>query len=185
MLGLWGLFIIYFILTPLTLYSVYYILDYQHGASLQSSGVSKICDMVTNLSNIEWLKSIACIKTTIFFKGYYATLVPACIAGAAIYLLLILNLTTRMDVKKRIKSLIFLIITFLIINIIRITLFANIYATKGFDFFEITHRATWYFGSTVLVVLLWLLNIFIFNIREIPIYSEIRSLIKKIKLLTS
>ncbi len=179
-LGIGGLFLIYLIITPLTLYPVYFFLNLQHGAILQSSGISSACDITTSLQ-LNFISSISCVKTTIYFRGYYATLVPACIAGAAVYLLLILNLTTQMNVSKRLKSISFLIFSFLLINITRIIIFANIYTSKGFDFFDIAHRTTWYFGSTVLVVLIWFSNILIFKIKEIPIYSEIKSAFSHLK----
>lgn len=181
-LGIAGLFFIYLIVTPLTLYPVYFFLDLQHGASLQSSGTSRTCDIATNFLSLDPIVSLACIKTTIYFKGYYATLVPACIAGSAFYLLLILNLTTLMDRKKRIKSIFFLLGSFLLLNVIRIIIFANIYVSKGFDFFDVAHRATWYFGSTVLVILLWFVNVYLFKIKSVPIYSEIKNLFSEIKL---
>src|SRR3989344_5358557 len=54
----------------------------------------------------------------IAFKGEYIGIVRACLAGAAYYLLLILNLSTPMNTTKRAKSLVFLLISFLIINIL-------------------------------------------------------------------
>jgi hypothetical protein len=60
------------------------------------------------------------IGNVIFIKGYYAEIINACIAGAAYYFLLILNLSTPMEISKRIKSLVFMFLTFLIINILRI-----------------------------------------------------------------
>ncbi len=180
-LGIGSLFLIYLIVTPLTIYPVYFLLNLQHGATLQSSSISRVCEIATSLQS-EFISTIACIDTTIHFKKYYATLVPACLAGAGFYLLLILNLTTQMNLKKRLKSILFLIFSFLFINIIRIIIFANIYASKGFDIFNIAHRTTWYFGSTILVALIWFSNILIFKIKEIPIYSEIKFILSLTKI---
>ena len=174
-LGLGGLFFIYLILTPLTVYSVLWILNIQHGASLFSSESSKLCSIVT--STFPFLKSLACINTTIFFKGYYASIIPACVAGSAYYLLLILNLTTQMGKKQRVKSGLFILISFFILNILRIVIFANIYINQGFDFFTIVHKATWYFGSTLLVLIIWFSNVYLFKIKNIPVYTEVKNLI--------
>ena len=179
-LGLGGLFLIYLIATPLTIYPVLNILDAQYGANLISSSTTKVCDTATSM--LPFLSSLACIKTTIFFKGYYASIIPACIAGSAYYLLLILNLTTPMEKKKRVKSLFFILISFLILNILRIVIFANIYANKGFDFFAIAHTATWYFGSTILVLLIWFGNVLKFKIHNIPVYTDVKSIARLIKL---
>ncbi|MSS74474.1 pacearchaeosortase [Candidatus Pacearchaeota archaeon] len=174
-LGLGSLFIIYLIVAPLTVYSVLGILNLQHGASLFSSDNTKICDITTNSFPI--LKNISCINTTIFFKGYYASIISACVAGSAYYLLLILNLTTQMGKKQRVKSLLFILISFFILNILRIVVFANIYVNQWFDFFTIVHKATWYFGSTILVALIWFSNIYLFKIKNIPVYTEVKNLI--------
>ncbi len=150
-----NLYIFYKIFTPLTVYPVYFILNSLYNAILLEGN-------------------------TIFFKGYYAAIVPACIAGAAYYLLLILNLTTPMKLKKRIKSLIFIITIFLILNIIRIIVFASLFSI-GYKYFDLTHKLTWYIGSTILVVFIWFSNVWLFKIKEIPIYTEFKSIFLDIK----
>src|SRR3989344_34022 len=55
---------------------------------------------------------------TIQFNNIYAEITTACVASAAYFFLLILNLTTPIDLKKRISSLAFLFLSFLILNII-------------------------------------------------------------------
>ena len=139
--------------------------------------ITKSCDLFMKANLSELIINFVCIKTTIFFKGYFASIVPACIAGAAYYLLLILNLTTPMDKKKRAYSLIFLMLSFLGLNILRIIIFASIFASKGFELFNFTHVTAWYFGSTVMVVLIWFLNALLFKINNVPIYTDIKMLI--------
>jgi len=153
-LGLGNLFLFYFIFTPLTIYPSFLIMDIFYEASL--------------------------FQNTIIFSGYEANIIPACIAGSAYYLLLILNLATPMSPLKRIKSISFLLGLFLVINIARIVLFASIFASK-YEIFDIAHSASWYFGSTILVILLWFSNVYLFNIKSIPIYTDIKSIINQIK----
>lgn len=119
------------------------------------------------------------VDNVIFIKDYYAKIVPACVAGAAYYLLLILNLATPMNLKKRLGNLVYIIGLFLILNIIRITVFVSLW-TSGFEYFDLTHELTWYFGSTVLVVLIWFSSIFLFKIKDFPAYSDIKYLVKSI-----
>jgi hypothetical protein len=107
--------------------------------------------------------------------GDQILLVEACIAGAAYFFLLILNLSTPMRLKKRYMSLIFLIFGFLIANILRIAVFSILYLEK-FVYFDFAHASVWYFGSTLFVVALWFINVKIFKIEEIPIYSDFKSL---------
>jgi exosortase/archaeosortase family protein len=116
----------------------------------------------------------------IFFKGFYAEIISACVAGAAYYLLLILNLSTPMKLQTRIKSVLFLMLTFLVLNIIRIVIF-TILLTTGYEYFDLAHKAVWYFGSTILVVLIWFVNVWLFKIKDIPVYSDVKEIWEEIK----
>lgn len=118
--------------------------------------------------------------TTIFLKGYYASIIPACVAGSAYYLLLILNLATPMKRGKRIACIGYIFILFLIANILRIVLF-GILLTKGYQYFDITHLATWYIGSTLLVALIWFSAILVFGIRDAPVLTDLQALIQDIR----
>jgi len=150
-----SLYLIYLVFTPLTVYPVYFILKAIYNATLLEGNV-------------------------IFFKGVYAELITACIAGAAYYFLLILNLTTPMKIKKRIYSILFILASFLAINIIRIAIFAFL-LVRGFEYFDITHKIVWYIGSTILVLAIWFVNVYLFRIKEIPIYSDIKNIVKDVK----
>jgi exosortase/archaeosortase len=149
-LPLGGLYIFYAIFTPLTVYPSYWAFNALYGAKL----------LIGNI---------------IYFKGYYAEIIGACVAGAAYYLLLILNLTTPMHISKRIKSIIFLLFSFLIINITRIVIFGMLFS-KGFKYFDLAHELVWYIGSTLIVVVVWFSNVWLFKIKDIPIYTDMLNL---------
>lgn len=178
-LGIPSLLIFYLIFTPLTFYPVFFILQKLYGAIITTGNTTIACSTISTSFLSPFLSKIACINTTILFKGYFASIIPACIAGSAYYLLTIFNLTTPMDKKIRIKSLIFLTITFLILNILRILGFAILFVEKGYKYFDLAHAATWYFGSTILVVILWFSNVLIFRINAVPIYTDFKTLIKE------
>ncbi|MFA5857217.1 MAG: pacearchaeosortase [Candidatus Pacearchaeota archaeon] len=107
-------------------------------------------------------------------------LIPACIAGSAYLLIFILNLSVKMKPLKRFYSLGFLIISLLFLNIARIFLLGilNFSMPKFFDF---THFFFWFILSTFFVVGLWLINVRIFKIKEIPVYSDLKYLFNKAK----
>ena len=89
-LGVFSSTLFYFIFTPLTVYPVFWFVSiFDSGAKLLEGNV-------------------------FFFEGIYFEIIPACVAGAAYYLLFILNLTTPMNYKKRLKSLLFLVFVFLV-----------------------------------------------------------------------
>lgn len=177
-LGLGNLFIFYLVFTPLTVYPVFWLIGISNEVTLLQGTYTGVCGLLEST----FLESIACMNTTIFFKDYFAGIIPACIAGSAYYLLLILNLSTPMSLNKRIKSLSFIWVLFLILNTTRIFIFALIFASKHYEIFNIAHTASWYFGSTILVILIWFSNVLIFKIREIPIYSDIKSILNQIRI---
>ncbi len=145
--------IFYLIFTPLTLYPVYFLLSLFFDTSLMQNII-----LINNLP-IE--------------------LIPACIAGAAYYLLLILNLSVpKIKIKKRIKMILFSFISLLILNILRIFLLSLVFLS-GNSFFNIAHKLFWYLGSTLFVVGVWFLEVKIFKIKEIPVYSDFKFLYKK------
>lgn len=103
-------------------------------------------------------------------------MIKACIAGSAYYLLLIFNLSTpRIKFEKRIKLITSAFLIFLLANILRIVALTAMYLS-GSAFFDITHRTTWYFGSVVLVLLIWFYQVRKYKINAIPFYSDIKFL---------
>ncbi len=149
--------IFYFIFTPLTVYPVYFILDLLFNASISGN--------------------------TIFIGDYLSPIqiIDACIAGSAYYLLLIFNLSVpNIKFYKRIKMICFAFVSFLIVNIMRIVLLSAIFILKP-NLFDISHKLSWYVGSIVLVVAIWFIEVKKFKIKEIPFYSDIKSISKHIK----
>lgn len=154
-LGLFNLYLFYKIFTPLTVYPVFLILKELFGAELIAS-------------------------TKIYTRGIVIELVKACVASAAYYLLTILNMTTPMSNSKRIKSLVFLLLSFLVLNIARIIIFTVLYS-NGLRYFDILHKGIWYFGSTILLIIVWFTNVRIFHIKNVPVYTDFKGLIDYIK----
>jgi exosortase/archaeosortase family protein len=151
-----NLFLFYFIFTPLTIYPVYFLLNLAYGASL--------------MGNIILIKSILPIE-----------LIPACIAGAAYYLLLILNLATpKIKLNKRLKLIAISFVTLLLLNISRI-FFLSIMAYDNSPLFDATHKIFWYLVSTLFVVGIWFWQVKKFKIKKIPIYSDLKFLYSKTK----
>ncbi len=146
----------YLIFTPLTIYPIYFLLNLFFDSSL--------------MGNI------------ILVDKFPIELIPACIAGSAYYLLLILNLSTpKIKIQKRVKMILFSFTFLLILNILRIFLLSLVFVS-GNSFFDLAHKLFWYLGSTIFVVGIWFIEVKLFKIKEIPFYSDIKSLYKKSKL---
>jgi len=151
-LAFFNLGIIYLIATPLTIYPVFLVLRL-------------------------FYSPVLLIGNTIIFGSTAISIISACVAGSAYYLLLLLNLSAPMKPKLRLKSLSFMLLVFLVLNVLRTILFSMLFAS-GFEYFGITHRFVWYFGSTILIIGIWFFSVFLFNIKEIPVYSDIKNLIR-------
>ncbi len=149
--------VFYFVFRPLTVYSVYFILNLIYGASVFDNSVTLFGERVFSIQIID-----------------------ACVAGAAYYLLLILNLSVYLNLHKRIKSLLFLFSSFLVLNIIRIVIFSVLFVS-GFEYFDLAHRIVWYAGSTVIVIVIWFVNVKMFKIKDIPVYSDLKRVLRDMK----
>ncbi len=153
LIALPGFNFFYYIFSPLTIYPVYGLLNLFYDVNL--------------------------VGTEIFIGIQPVDIIGACIAGAAYYFLLILNLSTQgIGINKRLKILAFSWGIFLIINILRIFSLSIMYV-NGSPLFDLTHKLFWYLGSTVFVVVIWFLAVKLFNIKKIPFYSDIKTLYGK------
>lgn len=147
-----NLYIFYLIFTPLTIYPVYFLLNFFFNASL--------------------------INNIILINEIPIELVPACIAGSAYYLLFILNLSIpNIKIKKRIKMIAFSFTSLLAINILRI-FFLSILTINNSNLFDLTHKLFWYLFSIIFVLGIWLFEVKIFKIKQTPFYSDLKFLYK-------
>ncbi len=146
---------LYLIFTPISVYSSWFllkILGYEaiiHGSKLSINGAQFI-------------------------------FVEACIALAAYYLLLLLILFTK-DLSLKMSAKLFLLgsLLILIMNIIRIDLLVVLFIEAGKRYFDIVHLAFWKFIAGIYVALVWILLVRKYNVKSIPIYSDLKELYKK------
>ena len=101
------------------------------------------------------------IQNYIIFNSHIIEIIPACVAGAAYYLLLILILATPdIDLLKRLKIILISFTVLFIFNILRIILLVF---TLDTIYFESIHFVFWYVISTLFVFATWIIIIKIFN----------------------
>ena len=144
--------LIYKILTPLTINSVSFLLKLVYPVIV--SGIRILINQTTIID-----------------------IVPACIAGSAYLLLLILNLSISLKTKQRIYSIILSLALLLAFNTLRIFIF-SILLVNDFKFFELTHKIFWYGISVILVIGIWFLIVKLFKIKQIPIVSDVKYILK-------
>jgi len=151
--GLGNLWLFYTVLTPLTIYMLYLLLSIVTSTTILGN------TLMTSFITIE--------------------LIPACVAGSAFYLLFILNLSTpQIKTKKRINILLFTFASLFVLNILRISILIS---TSNTIYFNTLHWIFWHILSTIFVFVIWLLTIKIYKIKNIPIYSDAKHLIKLTK----
>ena len=112
-IGIFGIALFYYLFFTLTFLPVYFILDLFYN-DLTYSVVDRVI--------INGSKTVS--------------IIDACIAGAAYYLLLTLNLTTPMPKKTRWKSILFIVFVFYILNLVRIVVFSSLYFEDFILFYE-------------------------------------------------
>jgi len=155
-LALNGFALIYLVFTPLTVYFSYVLFKIFFNASLSGAVI-----FIGKSSIIE--------------------IIGACVAGSAYYLLFLLNLSVQdVSKKNRLKLLLFSTISLLLINVLRIFILGTLFY-ENFSSFELIHKIIWYFGSIILVALIWFWETSLFKIKEIPFSKDIKFLYKLTK----
>lgn len=144
----------YFIFFPLTVYSIYFIFN---------SYAPKI------------------IGETIFINNYAFTFIEACIAPYAYKLFFILSLLTR-EIKlwARLKIIFFGFLLIFLMNVLRICILILI-NFQNYKLFETLHFFWWQVISGVYIALIWILLVRRYNIKDIPVVSDFKFLLKKFK----
>lgn len=146
----------YFILAPITLYATY--------------AITKLFTPITLQSN------------KFFIDGLTLEFVPACVAVAAYILLSLLILLTKdIGCKKLIKLFLLGFFLIFIANIIRIELMIYVLTNFGSNLFKTLDLFFWKVLSTIYIVFVWIFLTRLFKINTIPIYSDIKYLLKKLR----
>ena len=153
-LGAANLYIIYKVLTPLTIHVTNIIL--------------KIFAPTTLAGDI------------IHFQEATIQIAPACVAGSAFYLLLALLLSIgNVKFQTRLKAIGTAVLILFVLNVARIIILAFLITTSNF---ELIHWIFWHLVSTIFVVATYITTIKIYKIKSIPVYSDfkyIKGLTKK------
>jgi exosortase/archaeosortase family protein len=112
----------------------------------------------------------------ILFDGILIEIIPACVAGSAYYLLTILLFSTpNIKLARRGLILVSTFLAFFIFNVLRLVILALI--NKSI-YFETIHLIFWYALSTLFVVIIWVLSVKYFKIKDTPIYTDVKTLLK-------
>ncbi len=142
--------LLYLLLSPATIYPVYFILKIFYPIILQG--------------------------TALIMGDKQIELIKACLGVSAMALLIILNLATpSIKFRRRLKLFIWTISAFLVFNWLRIILLSHLFL-QDFVAFNQIHLFTWYFVSTLAVVIIWIGSVKMLKIREMPFLSDFKEI---------
>jgi len=149
-----NLAVFYFLFTSLTIYGTYFLFSLFFPVSLSGNMITLGGDSLISI-------------------------IPACVAGAAYYLLFILILSVpKVSLSKRIFLILIAFFSFFIINVLRIFFMGVLYFYDA-PFFDFLHKFMWYVGSVILIAGIWFLEVYFFKIKGIPFYSDLKFVYKK------
>ncbi|MCR4284479.1 MAG: pacearchaeosortase [archaeon] len=146
LMGLGNLYIFYKLLTPLTVNTVAFVLSF--------------------------FKDVTVSGTFIVINRLTIVVVPACVAGAAFYLMFILVFSTaKIDPKKRVLMLVISFVVFFLLNVGRILILIVLIDKP---YFNEVHWIFWNLISTLFVVGIWVGMVYLYKIKSIPVYSDLK-----------
>ncbi|MBI2507411.1 pacearchaeosortase [Candidatus Woesearchaeota archaeon] len=113
----------------------------------------------------------------------YIRFSEACAAISAYFLLLLLIVLAK-DIKLKTRIKIFMLGSAIIyiVNMARILMLIAVLEKYGLSAFQQTHDILWIIFGSLLVALTWISLVRRYSIKSIPIYSDMKYLLKQIKL---
>lgn len=116
----------------------------------------------------------------LFIQNHGFEFVEACIATASYYLLWVLALLTKdLTVLTRLKVIVTGFALFLAMNILRIIILILLALHFDQAWFDAVHLLFWKFISGVYVAGVWFFLVYVYKIRSIPLYDDIKYIYKK------
>ncbi|MDP3918934.1 MAG: pacearchaeosortase [Nanoarchaeota archaeon] len=120
-------------------------------------------------------------EQSFIFDSVTFTFIPACIAVTAYIVMAVLTITTRgLSLKKGLTIFAYGFMAIYFANLIRIITLISIYINFGKNYFNTLHFIIWNFLSTIFVVLVWIYLTNHYKVKGIPVYDDLKYLIKKI-----
>lgn len=140
----------------------------------------KIIVYFLHLANASPIVGKYSIKNSIeIFGTTYVDIVKYCVTSSAYYLLTIFTVITQgIPIIKRVAMFLIGAILIFLMNITRIIALIIILLKQGPEVFEFAHAIFFMILSTVYVIVVWTLLSLIFKIKTIPLYSDVKDLLK-------
>jgi len=143
----------YVIFSPLTLGSTYLLLQTVYEVSLSG--------------------------TTITIDSASFIFIPACSAAIAYLLLAELLLVTRdITLQQGLRMFFIGAAAIFFMNIARIVILVFVYLNFGKNYFDLVHIVFWHVVSTIFVAAVWIALVEWYKIKQIPVYSDIKEILR-------
>lgn len=105
------------------------------------------------------------------------SIIPACVAISAYFLLFLLVIFTKdLGLKKSLKIFFLGALIIFIANVFRIGFLTSVLIEFGKAWFDMLHLWGWYFVSGLFVALTWIFLVYLFKIKTVPVYSDLKYL---------
>lgn len=119
---------------------------------------------------------------SLIIGSYWLNFIEACAAVSAYYLLFFLIILTKnISLKKGVLLFFMGAGMIFLLNLARIEFLIFLLVTQGYNAFQLIHVILWEVVSTIYVAFTWIFLIYFFRIREIPAYSDLKTLIRMIR----
>jgi exosortase/archaeosortase family protein len=124
---------------------------------------------------------IILVDNSVIVNSVTFEFIEACIAVSAYLIFVSLALLTRnLSSKRRVKIIGIGLLSIFIVNILRIQILINVYFVFGKNYFDSIHLLFWHILSSVFVFLLWVYLTKRYKVKSIPVYTDLKYLLKKI-----
>jgi exosortase/archaeosortase family protein len=115
-------------------------------------------------------------------SGFAFTIVEACVASFAFYLMWILMLLTKdLSLSKRVGLFLSGAGLLFIVNIVRIIILVSVGIHFGVETFDSLHFLIYYIFSGVMVAVIWISLVSAFRIKSTPIVDDLKTLWKLVR----
>jgi exosortase/archaeosortase family protein len=119
------------------------------------------------------------VGNLLFVKGMAFKFVEACVASLAYSLIFILvMLTSDLNLRKRVLIILTGWLLIFVMNVMRIIVLVSVAVNHSEELFKSLDIVIWLGISGVFVALVWIALVWLYDIKSIPVYNDIKFLMK-------
>jgi len=146
---------------------------------LQDITIQATYKVISLIEPSPWLGAYSISHAIQLSDGTTINIVKYCVTSSAYYFLAILAVITKgIPITKRIGMFLLGAVSIFIMNVFRIFILIKILVGYSPDLFQLAHTTLSAILSIFYVIIVWILLSLIFKVKTVPIYSDVKDLIK-------